>query len=197
MKVRLVQPSDVDRIESFYTSIVNIDYSRRTFETLTNSRYLSLVLENCDTGSIIGLSCSYRVWTSYFSTTREATLSVFGIAKSYQRSRLGTFLLNLTLTILDRFYSCKSVVAHIQKSNDAAFHFFEKHGLFAQRVIPAFYPLKGKGDEREDSILLIGEFDKWMDEFGVNEGIEIDQEIREMIAGKQKLGWFAQWNELP
>jgi ribosomal protein S18 acetylase RimI-like enzyme len=194
LNLRFLALSDVDRVEAFYTSLTSIGYSRAAFEALANPRYLSIILEDCETDSIIGISCSYRSWTSAFSTAREGCLAAFGIAKAYQRQGLGSFLLNLTYTILSSFYSCEYVVAHIPKSSEVAFRFFENRGLFAQRVIPCFYQMQGQ-EERVDSVLLFRRFGRAVDQLVVPEGIEIQEGIRGMIRNKQSLGWFARWRE--
>jgi hypothetical protein len=141
------------------------------------------------------VSASFRLWTSSFSTAREGYLSFFGIAQREQHHGLGTLLLDLTLKIMFSFYSCECVMTHIQKSNEVGFSFLQKRMFFAQRVEPRFYGVRNRGDEREDGLLLTKRVGTWIDELVVPEQVEIDEGIRVMLAGKQKLGWFARWTE--
>lgn len=186
--VRFMTEGDVDEVEALHKTIFPFNYSRRTIMSLTNPRYLSILMTTTVKGKekIIGFITSQKVWDSRLWGTRDSYITTFGIHKDYRRKGLGSFLLDLTMSIYKNHYFCNHVMLDMQKSNDETYQFYKKHGYNAQRIRQNYY---NYDDKKEDSIFMT----KLLEEYDppkLNESIAISEEISKLLTTRQSLGLY-------
>jgi ribosomal protein S18 acetylase RimI-like enzyme len=197
--LRFMTAADVTAVERFYNSLINFKLTTSAYQHLTTASCFALLLfENREGKSprLIGLGSALRIWSTSFTRAREGYIPMIGVHRSFQRRGFGSLLLAVTLRIIHKFYSCRCVMAHVQKvSNPGAFEFFKKNQMFAHKVVTNFYTLHG--DQREDALFLARHFEGEDDQVQFPDDMIVNDDVRQRMEATQKLGIFARWTSEP
>ena len=194
--VRKMLPSDVDKVEKFYSSTTKLKYRHETYKRLISDVSNALVLVELqanDKQKIIGCSSTIRCWKSKWSRVRHAYLSTFAISKKYRKQGLGTLLLNVTLRILKVFFDVEIVMADIPKLCESDFLFFRNRGFNGEKVCEKFYRMNNEHEDLEDSVFMMKDLTDWKIEFALPENVEIASDLEYFLNNKQHLGLLARW----
>ncbi|OHS92967.1 acetyltransferase, GNAT family protein [Tritrichomonas foetus] len=189
--IRFMENSDIDAVEEFYNSVVDMKYAHASYARLNtpNSTALLLVEKTEGKEKIVGLSTSLRFWHDRFSIKREAYLTTFAIDQKYRNRGLGSFFLNLTIYILSHHYSCVKIMCDIPKYDFDTFEFFKKRGFNGQRICKDFYGLKN--GKKENSVFCMKKNDNILEKPQIEIPIEISPDIKYLIDNVQTFGFFA------
>ncbi|KAK8892179.1 hypothetical protein M9Y10_029402 [Tritrichomonas musculus] len=200
--IRLMTDADVNSVEEFYNSAVDIKYTHDAYRRISMKDFTTILLieknsnEDNGKGKIIGISSFIRVWHSSFSTLREAYLHLFGISKKHRNKGFGTYLFELTEFIQKKYFSCIRLMFYVPKHDFETFEFFRKMGLNGQKVYSDFY--KMKNGKAEESILMMKPLkDDIQMPKELNCSIQIQSDVQFLIDNKQTFGFFEKFFAKP
>ncbi|OHT04210.1 acetyltransferase, GNAT family protein [Tritrichomonas foetus] len=193
-QVRLMKYEDIDEVEKIHIILFPVRYQRKVFEEYLKPNYLALLLTIHEEGAekIIGVSMSSRSWVSKFSYVKKSYLGTFGVIPEYQKKGLGSFLLRLTCRILGNYYQCSSMSLHMLRKDKEVYNFYTKNGLNPIQVLEKYYSFS---EPREDALLMSCDLNKI--DFIERDDILPSSEVKELLTGKQVIGYFAPWFSWP
>ena len=194
--IRLMKEKDIEEVLNLHYQLFPVKYSLNVMKTFLYENYLSLLLvyKNSDENEkIIGVSTSRRSWEGFFSTSKIAYLSTFGIESSFRQKHLGSDFIQLTLKILKNYYHCISISLHVQYINKIAFNFYKKNGFEADKIISNHYNFDGDASK---AVLMCYNFNK-NNKFVLKNDIHLTEEVIQLLENGPYTSWIKSFFVFP
>ena len=188
--LRELRYSDKDKAKELQDKLFPIKYDDSFYQEALLNNYLSLGIFDLEKEEkLIGISTVRRSWNSFFSKSRSAYISTFGISEEYRKNGLGFFLLKVSCYILQNYYQCDRITLHTERTNLPAISLYKKARFNIIEVLEGYYSF---ATPRPDAVFmsLIFEQSPFSKDFE-RDDIKIDPKLEPLLNSKQEVHWWS------